>query len=218
VTRGWLAALALVAAGIGGLALTAQRHVPPVERPRLALLTSLPLLISEQFGLEPPRSGAVARIRQDFEIVPIAMADSASLASESLLLLAHPRAQPAEVLVDLDRWVRGGGRVLLLADPLLRWESSRPLGDRLRPPPDFADSGLLAHWGLRLGVDGAGEGSLRATAGNCIVRDQGLVARCRVGRGRVNVIADADFIMGEGGGAASRLKLMMRELAALRPR
>ena len=45
------------------------------------------------------------------------------------MLLAHPMAQTADALVDLDRWVRGGGRVLLLADPRLEWPSERPLGD-----------------------------------------------------------------------------------------
>ena len=64
--------------------------------------------------------------------------------------MAQPRAQPAEDLVALDNWVRGGGRVLLLADPMLEWPSERPLGDPFRPPPTFADTGLLAHWGLKL--------------------------------------------------------------------
>ena len=64
--------------------------------------------------------------------------------------MAHPLAQTAENLVALDAWVRGGGRVLLLADPMLEWPSKRPLGDPLRPPPMFMDTGLLAHWGLRL--------------------------------------------------------------------
>jgi hypothetical protein len=213
-----MAALALALAAAAALAFTAQRHAPPAERPQLALLTSLPLLVGEQFGLEPPRSPAVARIRREFQLAPIAVADRASLAQQSMLLIAHPRAQPAEALVDLDRWVRDGGRVVLLADPLLRWESSRPLGDRLRPPPDFADTGLLAHWGLRLGIDEAGEGSLRAAGGQCAVRDGGLVARCRVGRGRATVIADADFLMGHGADATARLDLMIRELRALGPR
>ena len=33
--------------------------------------------------------------------------------------MAQPLAQTAENLVTLDTWVRRGGRVLLLADPLL---------------------------------------------------------------------------------------------------
>ena len=84
-------------------------------------------------------------------------------ASGGLLLMAHPRAQPAEALVDLDHWVRGGGRLLLLADPMLEWPSERPLGDPLRPPPAFADTGLLKHWGLRLDApDERGPGSAHA--------------------------------------------------------
>ena len=83
-----------------------------------------------------------------------------------MLLMAHPLAQPAEALVDLDRWVRDGGRLLLLADPKLDWPSKRALGDTLRPPPAFADTGLLAHWGLRLDAPadgGRGCASLEAS-------------------------------------------------------
>lgn len=212
VTKAWLIALALVAASAGGVALV-KRGAPATERPRLALLTSLPLLFGEQFALDSPRLAAVARIERHFIISPIATANAASLQGHSLLLMAHPRAQPAEVLVALDAWVREGGTVVLLADPSLKWESSRMLGDRLRPPPDFADTGLLGHWGLRLAIDEAGEGRLRVTDPRCAVRERGLLARCRVGRGRASVIADADFMMGTGADAALRLDLMMAELS-----
>ena len=68
----------------------------------------------------------------------------------ALLLAAQPRALPAEELVALDAWVRRGGRLVLLADPLLEWPSELPLGDPRRPPLAFPDTGLLKHWGLRL--------------------------------------------------------------------
>jgi hypothetical protein len=68
-----------------------------------------------------------------------------------LLLAAQPQALTAERLVALDKWVRDGGRLVLLADPLLRFDSSRPLGDRFRPPLRYPDTGLLAHWGLAAG-------------------------------------------------------------------
>ena len=64
--------------------------------------------------------------------------------------MAQPLGQAPEDLFALDNWVRSGGRMLLLADPLLEWPSERPLGDPLRPPPTFVDTGLLGHWGLRL--------------------------------------------------------------------
>jgi hypothetical protein len=192
--RLWIAAVATLAiAGLGWLGWpTGNSGVPgarPVEqRPKLALLTSLPLLFGERFSLEDNGSPALARLDQRYSVVPIGVADAASLKGRRLLLMAQPRAQPAEALVDLDRWVRGGGHVLLLADPRLDWPSERPLGDPLRPPPMFADTGLLKHWGLELSPAGLVSGH------ECSVGNNGLVAHCRVGQGRATVIADADFL------------------------
>ena len=130
---GGIAALSILGASalaIGGLDAPGPiKGRPASERPRLMLVTTLPILFPEDFKLE----GAV---------VPIGTTDPAALGQGRLLLLAHPLAQTAENLVALDEWVRAGGRVLLLADPRLEWPSKRPLGDRLRPPPAFADTGL----------------------------------------------------------------------------
>jgi hypothetical protein len=140
--------------------------------------------------------------------------------------MAQPRAQPAEDLVALDDWVRKGGRVLILADPLLEWPSERPLGDPLRPPPMFADTGLLAHWGLRLDAPDERGPQRRELAGRQIVavspgslfgrcevsRDR-LVAHCRIGRGRATIVADADFLNGEQGSEGNRA--LIAELARL---
>ena len=183
---------------------------PEAERPTLALLTSLPLVFPESFGLEGG-SPALSRLEQRYKVVPIAIADAASLKGRKLLLMAHPRAQPAEALVDLDNWVRGGGHLLLLADPELEWPSERPLGDVLRPPPMFADTGLLRHWHLDLSQAGL------ASAGNCAVAEGGLIARCRIGRGRATIIADADFMNAERPDEA-RLNPLIVELDRLETR
>lgn len=208
---------------------------PAAERPTLALVTSLPLIFGESFGLEAGGSAALTRLEQRYRVQPIGVADAASLKGQQLLLMAHPRAQPAEVLVELDRWVRDGGRLLLLADPRLTWHSERPLGDRLRPPPAFADTGLLAHWGLVLsgphpdGPAEAGNGDLTILAsapgklessGNCDIAGRGFVARCRIGQGAATVIADADFLNVEGEGALDgptedNLNLLIEELDRL---
>jgi hypothetical protein len=133
---GALAALTGVAAlGIAALGTRSDDRLAvrsPAERPTLALLTSLPLVFGQQFSLDGGGSAALSRLEQRYSVQPVAVADGASLAGLRLLLMAHPRAQPAEALVELDRWVRGGGRLLLLADPRLDWHSDRPLGDRLR--------------------------------------------------------------------------------------
>lgn len=217
IGRRWLAAAAaVILGGAGVLALSNQSHdVPgkraPEDRPALALLTSLPLVFGESLSLESDGSAALSRLEQRYTVQPIGVADAASLKGQELLLMAHPRAQPAEALVELDQWVRMGGHVLLLADPRLDWPSERPLGDLLRPPPMFADTGLLNHWSLTLSEAGL------ASGGPCEIADRGLIARCRIGQGSATVIADADFIDVKEPGAAG-LDLLMSELDRLETR
>lgn len=193
---------------------------PEAERPSLALVTSLPLVFGEEFGLDKGGSPALTRLEQRYKVVPIAVADEKSLQGQRLLLMAHPRAQPAEVLVQLDKWVQGGGKILLLADPKLDWPSSRPVGDRLRPQPAFADTGLLAHWGLKLRGPDVGSADSRghlASSGRCIIVGGGMIARCSIGRGWATVIADADFLNVENS-EADNLSLMVGELNRLESR
>ena len=202
----------------------------PGERPTLLLMTSLPLLFAEQFGLEGGGSPALEALESRYSVKPVGVADSAALRGGRLLLMAHPLAQPPEALVDLDRWVRSGGRLLLLADPALDWPSELPLGDALRPPPAFADTGLLAHWGLRLDAPDergpkqltlgghpiltASPGSL---AGGCTISGDRLVAHCRIGKGEATIVADADFLNVEDldGPTDKNLDALLAELAEL---
>ena len=219
----WLAAVAVAVAGAAAVGVSIKRDEvpaarPDAERPTLALLTSLPLVFGETFGLESGGSAALARLEQRYNVLPIGVTDAASLHGQKLLLMAHPRAQPAEALVELDQWVRGGGRVLLLADPQLDWPSQRPLGDILRPPPTFADTGLLAHWGLSLSgpEPGSTQGRL-ASDGRCRVAEDAVVARCEIGRGKAIVIADADFLNVDGPKAVG-LDSLIAELGRLETR
>ena len=233
-------AAAILGAGLIGaaaLALVAERKAePPAAAERVAsarqllLLTSLPLVFGDQFGLDDTGSPALSALETRYRVTPIAVADGKALAQGRLLLMAHPLAQPAEALVELDRWVRRGGRLLLLADPALDWHSERPLGDALRPPPAFADTGLLSHWGLRLDspdergpmqrtlggrqILTASPGSL---AGRCAISGDRLVARCRLGKGAATIVADADFLNVDDldGPTAHNLEAMLAELAAL---
>jgi hypothetical protein len=203
---------------------------PPNERPALLLLTSLPLVFGEDLSLQNNGSPALAALETRYRVVPISVADPSELAKARLLLMAQPLAQPAEDLVALDRWVRGGGRVMLLADPMLEWPSKRPLGDMLRPPPMFMDTGLLAHWGLNLNAPE--RPSLRAEKlggfevetdspgelfGGCRISADRLVAHCRVGKGKATVVADADLLDTPelGPEAAHNLDGVLEELAEL---
>jgi hypothetical protein len=201
---------------------------PQGERPGLLLLTSLPLVFPDQFGLKGGGSPALTALETRYRVVPISVTDRASLSNHRFLLMAHPLAQPAEDLVALDAWVRGGGHLLLLADPSLEWPSSRPLGDPLRPPPMFMDTGLLAHWGLRLDAPderGPREKTLGGhqiltdspgrLIGGCAIGEGGLVAHCRIGKGRATIIADADFLDAERLERPANLDALLDELSAL---
>ncbi|MFL6800528.1 MAG: hypothetical protein ACJ8EQ_01995 [Sphingomicrobium sp.] len=206
-----VASIAVIAAA--ALALAAIRREPrtlpprpPGQRPALMLLTSLPLIFSEDFSLGGG-SPALEKLTDRYRVVPISVTSAAELAKGRLLLMAQPLAQAPENLVALDEWVRSGGRVMLLADPMLEWPSKRRLGDPLRPAPMFADTGLLAHWGLRLDAPDARGPMLRqlagrgietvspgALSGRCAITADRLVAQCAVGQGKALVVADADFL------------------------
>ncbi|WP_294173727.1 hypothetical protein [uncultured Sphingomonas sp.] len=181
----------------------------------LALLTSLPLALGEGFTLDAPSHPLMDELERVFSVRLVDGPEQ--LRAGGLLLAVQPQALTAERLVALDRWVRRGGRLLLLADPRFVWESSRPLGDKARPPFAYQDTGLLGHWGLTLarGEDGpvlrqlggmevvtGSPGSLEAAEGSrCEVESAGLVARCAIGRGMAVVVADADLVqMGVPGG------------------
>jgi len=153
--------------------------------------------------------------------VPIDHVDEAALGQVDAVLLAQPRLlQPME-LVRLDAWVRAGGRMLVLADPLLVWPGSLPPADPRRAPLTSLLDPLLTHWGLRLepadparhGMErrllasghalmlaGASRFSVLAEADgrmdgvDCALAERGLMALCSVGRGEVRLVADADLI------------------------
>ncbi|MFL6721490.1 MAG: hypothetical protein ACJ8FT_06775 [Sphingomonas sp.] len=206
---------------------------PTVQKPVLLLLTTLPLMFSDEFSLKGGGSPALVRLQSRYRVVPISVTDGAGLARGRLLLMAQPLAQTAENLVALDAWVRRGGRLLLLADPLLEWPSERPLGDPLRPPAMFMDTGLLAHWGLRLDAPDRRKAERRTIGGydvltvspgslngGCAIASDRLVADCRIGHGQTTVVADADWLNMDGLGPAAGHNLdgLLAELAKLEQR
>jgi hypothetical protein len=231
------AVIAVVALTVGALAYCSRSPSelparPSNQRPPLMVVTSLPLLFGERLSLQGNGSPALAALETRYRVIPIGVTDAASLVGGGLLLMAHANAQPAEALVDLDRWVRDGGHVMLLADPRLEWPSERPLGDVLRPSPMFPDTGLLRHWGLtlqppeqrgpetrRLGGRTILADSPGTLSGGCAISADRLVAHCRIGKGAATVVADADFLNTEGLGPASKRNLdaLLAELAALEP-
>jgi hypothetical protein len=225
--------IVLALALLGSCREASPARVPDERKPELFLLTPLPLVWSEGFGLEQAGSPALKALEARYQVTPVDL--PSKLPEGALLLAAQPRALPAEELVALDAWVRRGGRLLLLADPLLEWQSELPLGDPRRPPMAFSDTGLLQHWGLRLDAPDergpkqltlaarpvltSSPGTLTRIAGGCVPSDRGLRARCPIGAGVAVVIADVDFLnlgrWGLDGPTDGNLPALMSQLAAL---
>ena len=158
---GLLAALAVAAAAWALVR-------PEVEKPRLGLLTTLPIYWSESADIsemlardgEPPR--ARQALERDYRLVPLDTLDprkseqgdpQPTLGDLDYLLLAQPRALQGLENVALDEWVREGGRVLVFADPMLTGHSRFHIGDRRRPQDVVLLSPILRRWGLDLRFD-----------------------------------------------------------------
>lgn len=189
----------------------------PARAGETRLFTTLPILWSESadIGGIVRGEGGQAHWARDALAARgriTALDNLAGIAGDAPLLMAQPRPLSPQENVALDQWVRSGGRVLLFADPMLTAPSAYALGDRRRAQDVVLISPLLRHWGLRLEFDDGemfGErqvmvlnamlpvnlpGRLSSVPGNdttCRFAADGLVAACRIGRGRALVVADA---------------------------
>jgi ABC-type uncharacterized transport system involved in gliding motility auxiliary subunit len=196
----------------------------PLERPVLGLMTTLPLRwqegdIGDVIGSAGIASPAFERISIDYDIRSIDNLGQKSLNGVSALMLAQSRALSPGELVDLDAWVRQGGKLLVLADPALHWESIYPLGDKRRPLFTSLLSPLFAHWGLELVLPvaqgdekyqiivvneqtirtvtvGAWQALSKSTA-QCSITENKIIVKCKIGDGRVTLVADADLLDAE---------------------
>ncbi len=226
---------ALIGAGAlaGMLAACVPDDPPPHETPAasvpLGLMTSLPLYwplgadMATLAGGTAPVPWQRAALETRYRLVPL---DTLSLipgtgpddpgtdplGGLTLMAVIQPRGLSPEDNVALDAWVRGGGRLLLVLDPLLTGDYHLPLGDPRRPSDVALIPPVLARWGLAIRFDEeqsstpvqaslAGQalplvlaGEVRIAdpaAANCTLAAKGAAAVCRVGKGRVTLIADA---------------------------
>ncbi len=186
--------------------------------PRLGLTGTIPIYwgeaedIAAQLGGDVEPHWARAQIEAGYRLRPLDTLAAADLAGLDMLLLAQPRALTPAENVALDAWVRGGGLLLLFADPMLTGESRFAIGDRRRPQDVIVLSPILDHWGLRLEFDfdqdagfstvTAGEtalpvnlpGRFASAGGDCAIEAESILARCRIGEGRALIVADAGLL------------------------
>jgi hypothetical protein len=220
--KGWLAAaLAGLLIAVIGIAAFAWPTGHTAKHP-LGLFSSLPIYWNEQASVNEALDGTAGRhwvrtrLEEDYRLVPLDTLDGGELSRLDELVMAQPRPLTPQENVALDTWVRGGGRLLLFADPLLTEPSRFALGDKRRPQDVVLLSPILARWGLQLTYDDAQSDDERAVAyrtaslperlggrllvvkpgaaAECGLESGGLVAECHVGRGRALVVADAAIL------------------------
>lgn len=212
VTRFFAALLLFLAAALGWVVLTR----PAEPQREVGLFTSLPILWGENEDLgdllatdRPPH-----RVRTALEALgPIRPLDTLERLGPDLkhLIMAQPRPLSPAENVALDDWVRGGGQLLLLADPLLTEHSVHAVGDPRRPQDVVLLSPILTHWGLELSFDEAQPAGLRTVAASgpaipvdlagtwrtsnpqCRLEAKALLVACRIGQGQVLALADAEI-------------------------
>lgn len=230
---------ALAACG-AWLALSAYASEDPLatDRPDLLLMGTVPIYWGEASGFDELLGGEQAGhwlrpvIERRYDLVPVDFLTEEVLADRRFLLMAQPRALAPSENVALDAWVRGGGKLLLLADPMMTGESRFALGDRRRPQDVALLSPILSHWGLELLMDDdqlpglreipgqegpipvnlAGHFALAGETAACSLSHEAVVASCRLGTGRAIVIADAALVDFEGPHphAESAIEALMR--------
>ena len=210
-------AAALLAAGI--LAQVLPGNPDKDDRPELGLFTSLPIYWSESEGVGEALDGGGAvhwartALEEGHRLVPLDTLDGDNLARLERLVMAQPQPLAPAENVALDDWVRGGGRLLLFADPFLTEHSRFLLGDKRRPQDMVVLSPIMRRWGLELRFDEdqpAGERTISfagtsipvemvgtfariapGAASDCALSAGDAVARCQVGKGEVLLLADA---------------------------
>ncbi|MFY7746360.1 MAG: hypothetical protein ACOVQY_13095 [Erythrobacter sp.] len=238
--RAGLIAALLLLAGCG--AAPAKR--PPEEAPALGLMTSLPLYWPADAALAEIAAGTAAlpwqrrAIETRYRIVPLdtlspipALSpdspETDPLAGLTRLAVIQPRGLSPADNVALDKWVRAGGRLLLVLDPVLTGEYAPPLGDPRRPVEAALIPPVVERWGLKVGFavheteeayfgtdtlpGGAevplaypGTIDLLPAGTKACTQPAGAIALCRIGKGAVTLIADAALfehpeLAGEGG-------------------
>jgi len=196
-------------------------HEHPVRsQARIGLFTTLPILWNEAPDVasllndSDEQHWARAILVGHGALIPLdtlsAPGGNGPLDQLDWLVLAQPRPLGPQENVALDDWVRGGGRLLLFADPALTEQSAFPIGDPRRPQAVVLLSPILKRWGLELRFDEAqpfgdrpgmvmGESVPVNLPGHFIAQGHpkcrllggGLAADCSIGKGRVVALADA---------------------------
>ncbi|MEL7445114.1 MAG: hypothetical protein AAGK02_04790 [Pseudomonadota bacterium] len=135
------------------------------ERPKLGLMTSLPLYwplgagVSDIAGGELEKPWQRRALEERYQLVPLdtltpipALSpddpETDPLAGLDRVAIIQPRGLSPADNVALDNWVRAGGQLLIALDPMLTGEYELPIGDPRRPIDTALIPPVVERWGL----------------------------------------------------------------------
>ncbi|MDN3646028.1 ABC transporter [Pontixanthobacter aestiaquae] len=251
-----LASLAIAVAFLIGMAVWNFARVPaPIEdgqpKQRLGLMTSLPIYWGEGEGFgdmladDQHQHWVKEQLERRFELIPLdilsasgSLEPNSDLAGLEFLMLAQPSALAPADFVALDNWVKGGGMLLLFADPMLTEHSEFGLGDRRRPQDIALLGPILTRWGLRQFYDQDQPDALRfisydsiaipvhktgqieivpTDAVTCELVSESVIASCVIGQGTALIVSDAAVLEHEADPAISSEALDKLLRSAFKP-
>ena len=123
------------------------------ERPRVALVTSLPMAPGGFAGLgQPPGRGWVIhdQLQQLFEVETLSVPFKAVPADTDLLLLVHPPGLSDDELYAIDQYVLAGGHAAVFLDPFSEAAANARRGMAPPAPESSTLDPLLKAWGLEM--------------------------------------------------------------------
>lgn len=126
------------------------QEVTQERRPRIGVMSGLPVLGTPRFGPPPVRPDwlFVSELKAQYEVVPVAM-DAAEIPEDiDALILAHPAGIGDETLFGIDQYVLGGGRLIAFVDPLCL--SQEESGEPGMPALSSDLNRLTGAWGVRV--------------------------------------------------------------------
>ena len=181
------------------------------DRPRVTLLTALPLVWGEGDAADvlagrTARSDTLKVLDGFVDVRAIDTLSKATLGTD-IAIIAQPRRLTPTELVAFDGWVRSGGRAIIFADPELVWPSRYAPGDNRSAPPVMLLDPLFAHWGVALGDSDQQERTVQLSGSPVTLLAAGTwtgpkhcsgtgthVLDCKIGKGHVILVGDADLL------------------------
>ena len=116
-------------------------HLATPKKPVIGLLTSLPVMGSQQ---NPQPLASYAALAQEYDVTTLSNDFTAIPANIDLLVIAHPSPMSPPQLLAIDNFVLGGHRALVFVDPLS--ELAQQAGPQAVLSSDLGP--LLHSWGV----------------------------------------------------------------------